>query len=133
MTPTKQQQGCNKRVGSPTRYSILSDPRLSQLFALSSQLEALAHSIDVQPASVPVASMQQQPVSSPTQNSKMAEPKQQQFLNNNNSLMIGSAPSLGNNGKLVTSEDHQDTSVKYRRLEDESLDENGDNEIGNRS
>ena len=75
--------------------------------------------------------MQQQPVSSPTQNSKMAEPKQQ-FLNNNNSLMIGSAPSLGNNGKLVTSEDHQDTSVKYRRLEDESLDENGDNEIGNR-
>ena len=36
-----------KRKSTPTRYSILSDPRLSQLFALSSQLEALADSIDV--------------------------------------------------------------------------------------
>ena len=44
MTPQKRRGG-----GSPTRYSILSDPRLSQLFALSSQLEALAQSIDVQP------------------------------------------------------------------------------------
>ena len=42
--------GGGKR-GSTTRYSILSDPRLSQLFALSSQLEALAQSIDVQPPS----------------------------------------------------------------------------------
>lgn len=42
--------GSGKR-GSTTRYSILSDPRLSQLFALSSQLEALAQSIDVQPPS----------------------------------------------------------------------------------
>ena len=44
--------GGGKR-GSTTRYSILSDPRLSQLFALSSQLEALAQSIDVQPPSSP--------------------------------------------------------------------------------
>ena len=41
---------CNNRTdsnkrSSQTRYSILSDPRLSQLFALSSQLEALAQSI----------------------------------------------------------------------------------------
>jgi hypothetical protein len=32
---------------SSARYSILSDPRLSQLFALSSQLEALAHTIEL--------------------------------------------------------------------------------------
>ena len=32
------------------RYSILSDPRLSQLFALSSQLEALAHTIEMEAA-----------------------------------------------------------------------------------
>ena len=36
-----------KRKSTPTRYSILSDPRLSQLFALSSQLEALADSCEV--------------------------------------------------------------------------------------
>ena len=33
---------------TPTRYSILSDPRLSQLFALSSQLEALADSCEME-------------------------------------------------------------------------------------
>ena len=38
-----------KRKSTPTRYSILSDPRLSQLFALSSQLEALADSCEVAP------------------------------------------------------------------------------------
>ena len=36
---------------TPTRYSILSDPRLSQLFALSSQLEALADSCEMEPNS----------------------------------------------------------------------------------
>ena len=35
------------------RYSILSDPRLSQLFQLSSQLEALADSIEVKPLATP--------------------------------------------------------------------------------
>ena len=36
---------------TPTRYSILSDPRLSQLFALSSQLEALADTCEMEPNS----------------------------------------------------------------------------------
>ena len=38
------------RRRSSARYSILSDPRLSQLFALSTQLEALAHSIELEAA-----------------------------------------------------------------------------------
>ena len=102
MTPTKQQHG-GKR-GSTTRYSILSDPRLSQLFALSSQLEALAQSIDVQPPS-------------PTKNSKIEPPKA--FLNNNNSLMMASSvPSLP---PKLSNEDEDDTSVEYRRLEDDDL------------
>ncbi len=36
---------------SSTRYSILSDPRLSQLFDLSSQLEALAETAEIRRAS----------------------------------------------------------------------------------
>ena len=43
----------NHRPGSGrSRYSILSDPRLSQLFALSSQLEALAESCCQEEAAV---------------------------------------------------------------------------------
>ena len=38
-----------QRKSTSSRYSILSDPRLSQLFALSSQLEALADSCEVAP------------------------------------------------------------------------------------
>jgi hypothetical protein len=38
------------RRRSSARYSILSDPRLSQLFALSTQLEALAHTIELEAA-----------------------------------------------------------------------------------
>ena len=64
--------GSGKR-GSTTRYSILSDPRLSQLFALSSQLEALAQSIDVQPQQPQKTGQQNQPQ---TQKSKTAGLKQ---------------------------------------------------------
>ncbi|XP_059087273.1 uncharacterized protein CG43867-like isoform X9 [Tigriopus californicus] len=46
-----------KRISA--RYSILSDPRLSQLFELSNQLEALADSIEVKPVT---------PIPNPTSN-----------------------------------------------------------------
>ena len=76
MTPAKATSCANKAGNSTSttsRYSILSDPRLSQLFALSSQLEALAQSIEVQPPSQP-----QQPPDLP--------PKPSSLINNNNSL-----------------------------------------------
>ena len=71
MTPAKATSCANKTGNSTSRYSILSDPRLSQLFALSSQLEALAQSIEVQP-------QPQQPPDLP--------PKPSSLINNNNSL-----------------------------------------------
>ena len=74
-----------------TRYSILSDPRLSQLFALSSQLEALAQSIDVQPPELP--------------------PKPPNFINNNH--VTSSSPA----SKIHA--DFTETSVKYKRLRDD--------------
>ena len=52
-TPTKtsvDKKAEQIRRRSSARYSILSDPRLSQLFALSTQLEALAHSIELEAA-----------------------------------------------------------------------------------
>ena len=89
MTPTKS---CQKR-GSMTRYSILSDPRLSQLFALSSQLEALAHSIDVQPPELP--------------------PKPPNF--NNNHVVVSPAKVIEHSLDFNETE----TSVKYKRLRDD--------------
>ena len=64
MTPTKMTTQLNSaptksnvdikvaeiRRRTSARYSILSDPRLSQLFALSSQLEALAQTIELEAA-----------------------------------------------------------------------------------
>ena len=47
---------------TPTRYSILSDPRLSQLFALSSQLEALADSCEMESNSALIITSQSDPV-----------------------------------------------------------------------
>ena len=52
-TPTKSSvdiKVAEIRRRHSARYSILSDPRLSQLFALSSQLEALAHTIEMEAA-----------------------------------------------------------------------------------
>ena len=105
MTPQKRRGG-----GSPTRYSILSDPRLSQLFALSSQLEALAQSIDVQP-----------PNAKPE-----LPPKPQTFVNNNNGSIQSPSnsasppppipPKFQNGGAERSLE--QKTSVKYTRLEE---------------
>ena len=81
MTPAKATSCANKTGNSTStsRYSILSDPRLSQLFALSSQLEALAQSIEVQPPSQP-----QQPPDLP--------PKPSSLINNNNSLQSSIKP-----------------------------------------
>jgi hypothetical protein len=54
-TPSTKNSAVDKKSAeirrrSSARYSILSDPRLSQLFALSTQLEALAHSIELEAA-----------------------------------------------------------------------------------
>ena len=110
MTPQKRRGG-----GSPTRYSILSDPRLSQLFALSSQLEALAQSIDVQPNSKPEL-----------------PPKPQTFVNNNNGIQSPSnsasppppIPPKFQNGGERSVEAQQKTSVKYTRLEEDQVENN---------
>ena len=109
MTPQKRRGG-----GSPTRYSILSDPRLSQLFALSSQLEALAQSIDVQPNSKPEL-----------------PPKPQTFVNNNNGIQSPSnsaspppIPPKFQNGGERSSVEAQKTSVKYTRLEEDQVENN---------
>ena len=104
----------NGRRGSTTRYSILSDPRLSQLFALSSQLEALAQSIDVQPPPP-----------------KTQPPNQQPQKNNNNNtmlLMSSSTPISAtatrnnvNGGQNDVTGSELGTSVKYRRLKEDEL------------
>lgn len=111
MTPTAvassstaaAKNGSGGRRGSTTRYSILSDPRLSQLFALSSQLEALAQSIDVQPPPPPASSkkkQQSQELKPTTLEQRPELPPKQASLTNNN---------ISNNV--------QET-FKYRRLED---------------
>ena len=116
------------------RYSILSDPRLSQLFALSSQLEALAHSVEVQP--------QKQPPVLP--------PKPSSLINNNhqNTTVVPPYPpppppipvklNVGNiskqhgggTGTLGQSQDLdiKCSEVKYKRLRDHQDDEEN-NEI----
>ena len=132
MTPAKATSlGCANKAGNSTstsRYSILSDPRLSQLFALSSQLEALAQSIEVQPPSQP-----QQPPDLP--------PKPSSLINNNNSLQ-SSKQSSGKDssthqpppipvklnhsarGILVENQDLEKSSeVKYTRLQENPEDE----------
>jgi len=50
-SPTTTKTSVDIRRRTSARYSILSDPRLSQLFALSSQLEALAQTIELEAAS----------------------------------------------------------------------------------
>lgn len=109
MTPSgvgskKQQQ----QRGSTTRYSILSDPRLSQLFALSSQLEALAQSIDVQPSA---KSTQSGPKKCSNNNHMMTS-----------ALMSSSTPQSTSDHAIL--DDQQETSVKYRRLQDEECQNN---------
>ena len=111
------------------RYSILSDPRLSQLFALSSQLEALAHSVEVQP--------QKQPPVLP--------PKPSSLINNNHQNTTAAVPpplpvklNVGNiskqhgggTGTLGQSQDLdiKCSEVKYKRLRDHQDDEEN-NEI----
>ena len=115
MTPQKR-RAAGGGAGSPTRYSILSDPRLSQLFALSSQLEALAQSIDVQP-----------PNSKPELPPK---PIPQTFVNNNNGIQSPSnsasppppiPPKFQNGGERSLEEK---TSVKYTRLEEDQVENN---------
>ena len=132
--------GSGKR-GSTTRYSILSDPRLSQLFALSSQLEALAHSIDVQP---PPQKQQQQPQKSKTRSGlatpaiSLPELPPKPFSNNNNTTataMIQMGASMPSSNSSILKFNHEasssndiiascDSSVEYQRLGDDEMENN---------
>ena len=129
----KTQPRENKR--SSTRYSILSDPRLSQLFALSSQLEALAQSIseetsaaDHDPTSTASDGLEKNPPTSPPALPPKPpfnniRPHQMSFQLNNNfpppptSPPPSLPPKLGliNNGNTISNV----TNIKYERLEDE--------------
>ena len=117
-------------TNNTARYSILSDPRLSQLFALSSQLEALAHSVEVQP--------QKQPPVLP--------PKPYSLINNNHQnttavvppplpvkLNVGNiSKQHGHGGGMLLGQsqdlDIKSSEVKYKRLRDHQDDEEN-NEI----
>ena len=83
-------KGQHRRLSK--RQSILSDPRLSQLFQLSSQLEDLANSIEVMP--LPQQQQQQQ---------------QQQ---------VGSKTPNGNQPLLPTRPNGNSFEIQYERLED---------------
>ena len=128
MTPAKATSCANKTGNSTStsRYSILSDPRLSQLFALSSQLEALAQSIEVQP-------QPQQPPDLP--------PKPSSLINNNNSLQSSKQSSekdssthqpppipvkLNHSARGILGENQdleKSSEVKYTRLQENPEDE----------
>lgn len=117
-------------TNNTARYSILSDPRLSQLFALSSQLEALAHSVEVQP--------QKQPPVLP--------PKPSSLINNNHQNTTAAVPpplpvklnvgniskQHGHGGGMLLGQsqdlDIKSSEVKYKRLRDHQDDEEN-NEI----
>ena len=113
-------------TANTARYSILSDPRLSQLFALSSQLEALAHSVEVQP--------QKQPPVLP--------PKPSSLINNNHQnttvmpppplpakLNVGNISKQHGGGTGQSQDlDIKSSEVKYKRLRDHQDDEEN-NEI----
>ena len=144
--------GSGKR-GSTTRYSILSDPRLSQLFALSSQLEALAHSIDVQPQTPQKKGQQQPQKSKNTQTSSgglglgslatpaisLPELPPKPFSNNNNTTataaLIQMGASMPSSNSSILKFNHEasssndiiiscDSSVEYQRLGDDEIENN---------
>ena len=109
MSPLKKplEQAANNGVApkrrSSVRCSILSDPRLSQLFELSSQLEALADSIEVMPS----------PRSSPRPPSRSTSTRVTSKL-----LLNGSKTPNGNQTLFPPMPVSATEEIKYEQLED---------------